>query len=178
MMVARGRDRGKPFHPGRYLKRGETAAGVFPAFRLVIQVKAVDGGEEIEGMIGAIGQDSGMPEFSHASCRLGERWGVEREGLGERCGDLGDGMSPIAQLQDYRRGVVELVHPRRLGLTDDEAIAEFGDGDSRGPQRPVPGHEGEGPPSGEHRQGCSTRLGYRDGRGTPARPGWRDICEY
>ena len=61
MMVTRSRNRGKPFNSGRYIERGETAGGVFPADRLVIQVKAVDGGEEIKRMAHTIYQDPGLP---------------------------------------------------------------------------------------------------------------------
>jgi hypothetical protein len=139
MVVAGGLNGREPLHARCYLERREAAQSICPTIRALIQVEAVDGLKETKGVVRlcVIGEDSGAPQFGYAGGHLGQRKGLQAEGVGDPFGDFGHRRLPVAQLEDRGSRVVELVYLQRFRLADHEAPGELGYVEARGPLRPI-----------------------------------------
>jgi hypothetical protein len=139
MVVAGGLNGREPLHARCYLELSEAAERICPTIRALIQVEAVDSLKETKGVVRlrAIGEDSGAPQIGYAGGHLGQRKSIQAEGVGDPFGDFGHRRLPVAQLEDRRSRVVELVHLQRLRLAHHETPGELGYVEARGPLRPI-----------------------------------------
>jgi hypothetical protein len=139
MVVVGGLNCREPLHASCYPELREAAESICPTIRALVQVEAVDSLKETEGVVrlrsATIGENSSAPQFGYAGDHLGQRESIEAEGVSDPFGDLSHRSLPVAQLEDRRSRVIELVHLQRFRLADHEAPGELGYVEARCPLR-------------------------------------------
>jgi hypothetical protein len=141
MVVVGGLNCREPLHASCYPELREAAESICPAIRALVQVEAVDSLKETEGVVRlrsamcSSGENSSAPQFGYAGDHLGQRESIEAEGVSDPFGDLSHRSLPVAQLEDRRSRVIELVHLQRFRLADHEAPGELGYVEARRPLR-------------------------------------------